>query len=167
MTNGLTERVRITSRKGTVLSKRLRVRDGAAAVRWVPRRPGRFGVRVSVRGIDGSLTTDRGTMTVGRGPPGGGPTLQLGALPREPVVGRPLRIQFKVTNAASETVRIESAHADVLTWQRQVRTGRGAINWIPQQAGPVRLRIIVRGADGHTVEQSMPLTVRKRSSRSG
>ena len=167
VTNGLTEKVRITSRKGTVLSKRLRVRDGAEAVRWVPRRPGRFGVRVSVRGIDGSLTTDRGTMTVGRGPPGGGPTLQLGALPREPVVGRPLRIQFKVTNAASETLRIEAAHAEVLTWQRQVRTGRGAINWIPQPAGPVRLRIIVRGADGHTVEQSMPLTVRKRSSRSG
>jgi len=167
VTNGLTETVGITSQKGTVLSKRLRVRDGAAAVRWVPRRPGRFGVRVSVRGIDGSLSTDRATMTVGRGPPAGGPTLQLGALPREPVVGRALRIQFRVTNAAAETLRIESARAGGLTWHRQVRTGRGAINWIPQQAGPVRLRIVVRGADGHTVEQSTPLTVRKRSSRSG
>jgi hypothetical protein len=93
--------------------------------------------------------------------------VQLGALSRQPVVGRPLRIQFKVTNAATETLRIESARAGGLTWQRQVRTGRGAINWIPQQAGPARLRIIVRGADGHTVEQSTPLTVRKRSSRSG
>jgi hypothetical protein len=167
VTNGLTETVGITSQKGTVLSKRLRVRDGAAAVRWVPRRPGRFGVRVSVRGIDGSLSTDRATMTVGRGPPAGGPTLQLGALPREPVVGRALRIQFRVTNAAAETLRIESTRAGGLTWHRQVRTGRGAINWIPQQAGPVRLRIVVRGADGHTVEQSTPLTVRKRSSRSG
>jgi hypothetical protein len=167
VTNGLTERVRITSGERTVLSKRLRVRDGARVVRWVPRRPGRFGVRVSVRGIDGSLTTDRSAMTVGRGPPGGGPTLQLGALPREPVVGRPVRIQFKVANAATETLRIESAHAGVLTWHRRVRTGRGAINWIPQQAGPARLRIVVQGADGHAVEQSMHLTVRKRSSRSG
>jgi hypothetical protein len=167
VTNGLTERVRITSRKGTVLSKRLRVRHGAAAVRWVPRRPGRFGVRVSVRGVDGSLAFDRSTVTVGRGPPGGGPTVQLGALPREPVVGRPLRIQFKVTDAATETLRIESAHAGGLTWHRQVRTGRGAINWIPQRAGPARLVIVVRGADGHTVEQSMPLTVRKPGSRSG
>jgi uncharacterized protein len=167
VTNGLTERVRITSRKGTVLSKRLRVRDGAAVVRWVPQKPGRFRVGVSVRGIDGSLTTDRSAVTVGRGPPGGGPTVQLGAIAREPVVGRLLRIEFKVTNAASETLRIESAHAGVLTWQRRVRTGRGAINWIPQHAGPVRLGIVVRGADGHTVEQSMPLTVRKRSSRSG
>jgi hypothetical protein len=106
-------------------------------------------------------------MTVGRGPPGGGPTVQLGALSRQPVVGRPLRIQFIVTGAATETLRIESAHAGGLIWRRRVRTGRGAIKWIPQEAGPARLRIIVRSGDGHSVEQSTPLTVRKRGSRSG
>jgi hypothetical protein len=42
-----------------------------------------------------------------------------------------------------------------------VRTGRGAINWVPQQAGAARLSITVRGAHGHTVRQSTDLTVRK------
>jgi uncharacterized protein len=167
VTNGLAERMRITSQEGTVLSRRFRIRDGAKRVPWVPRKPGRFSIHVSVRGIDGSLTTDRSAVTVGRGPPGGGPTVQLGALPRDPVAGRLLRIEFSVTNAATETLSIESAHAGALTWHRQVRRGRGAINWMPQQAGLARLRIVVRGADGHAVEQSTDLTVRKRNTRSG
>jgi hypothetical protein len=162
VSNGLTERVRVTSREGTVLSRRLRVHDGAATVRWLPRKPGRFEVRVSARGVDGSLTTDTSKLTVGSGPPPGGPTVQLGALPRNPVVGRPVRIEFKVTNATSETVHLESAHTGGLTWQRQVRTGGAAVNWVPQRAGPARLRIIVRGTDGHSVEQLTRLTVRTR-----
>jgi uncharacterized protein len=159
--NGLTETVRIKSKKGTILVKRLRVRDGPATVGWVPQKPGRFELRASVRGIDGSRTADARTLTVVPGPPKGGPTVEVSQLAHEPVVGTPLRIQFKVTNAVAETLRIGS-----LTWRRQVRNGSGAINWVPQQAGPARLRIGVRGTHGHAVQQLIDLNVRKRASGS-
>ena len=120
---------------------------------------------MAVRGVDGSVVTDRSALTVGRGAPSGGPTVEFSEVPRAPIVGRPTRIEFKVAGAASETVRIDSANAPALTWQRQVHTGSGAINWVPQQAGPARLQIVVRGADGHAVEAATNLTVRKRSPR--
>jgi hypothetical protein len=63
-------------------------------------------------------------------------------------------------------VRIESTDGTTLTWKRHVRTGRGAVNWVPKDAGPARLRIIVRDADGQTVELATNLTVRKRTTRS-
>jgi uncharacterized membrane protein (UPF0182 family) len=164
--NGLTETVQVSSPNGTVLSKRLHVRDGPATVQWVPRTPGRFHVRVAVRGVDGSLATDGSGLTVGRGVPNGGPTVELSEVPRTPIVGIPTRIGFTVAGAASETVRIDSANAPVLTWQRQVATGHGAINWVPEKAGPARLQILVRGADGQVVEAATNLTVRKRGPRS-
>jgi uncharacterized membrane protein (UPF0182 family) len=166
VTNGLTETVRVSSPKGTVLSKRLRVRGGEAAVQWIPQAPGRFHVRVAVRGVDGSVVTDGSALTVGRGALSGGPTVEFSEVPRAPIVGLPTRIEFKVAGAASETVRIDSANAPALTWQRQVHTGSGAINWVPQHAGPARLQILVRGADAHVVEAATNLTVRKRSPRS-
>jgi hypothetical protein len=166
VTNGLSETVRISSREGSVLSKRLRTRNGSAVVRWVPRKPGQFRLRVSVRGVDGSVVDDRSAITVQPGPPGGGPTVKVSGLPRAPVVGDPVRIDFEVTNAATETVRIESRDGSTLTWKRQVHAGRGAVNWVPQEPGPARLRIIVRGADGQAVEQVTNLTVRKPTARS-
>jgi uncharacterized membrane protein (UPF0182 family) len=161
--NGLTETVQVSSPNGTVLSKRLHVRGGPATVQWVPRTPGRFHVRVAVRGVDGSLATDGSALTVGRGAPSGGPTVEFSEVPRTPIVGLPTRIGFKVTGAVGESVRIDSAGAPALNWRRQVHTGRGAINWIPQKAGPARLRIVVRDAEGHVVEAATNLTVRKRS----
>src|SRR3954468_13834748 len=90
--NGLTETIRVSSPKETVLSKRLRIRGGGATVRWVPRTPGRFHVRVAVRGVDGSLVTDRSGLTVRRGAPSGGPTVEFSEVPRTPIVGLPTRI---------------------------------------------------------------------------
>ena len=82
-------------------------------------------------------------------------------------VGVPVRIEFRVTNAATETLHIESGRASGLTWRRQVRTGRGAINWVPQEAGSTELRIVVRDTDGHAVEQSTQIKVRKPRSEPG
>jgi len=164
--NGRTERVRISSGNETVLSKRLRVRKGAAAVQWVPRSPGSFRVSVSVRGVYGSVVDDTRAITVRPGPPAGGPTVQFSRLPRAPVLGHPARIEFKVTNATAETVRIESKDGTTLTWNRQVRAGRGAVSWVPEEAGPARLRIIVRGAGGRTVVAATNLTVRRHTPRS-
>ena len=167
VTNGLTERLRIKSEEGTVLSKRLNLRTGTALIRWVPTDPGRFQVRLEARGVDGSVTSDTSQLTVGRSPPSGGPTLLVGALPQEPTVGVPVRIEFRVTDAATETVEVDSGHGSGLTWRREVRTGRAAINWVPQEAGPAQLRILVRDAAGHTVEQSTQLEVRKPRSEPG
>ena len=151
VTNGLTERVRVIVAEGDCpvqappgpRTERPRS-DGS------PKAPGRFDVRVAVRGIDGSVVTDGSALTVGRGALSGGPTVEFSEVPRAPIVGLPTRIEFKVAGAASETVRIDSANAPALTWQRQVHTGSGAINWVPQHAGPARLQILVRGADGHS-----------------
>ena len=167
VSNGLTETVRISSRDGTVLSKKLRVRNGTALVRWVPRKPGTYRLHVFVRGVDGSLIDKKSVITVRPGPPSGGPTVEFSRLPRSPVVDGPERIEFKVTRAVNEIVRIQSKDGTTLTWKRQVHSGSGAVNWVPQEAGPARLRIIVRGTDGQTVEQTTTLTVRKRRSARG
>jgi hypothetical protein len=92
--------------------------------------------------------------------------VQFSRLPRAPVVGRPARIEFKVTNAATETVRIESTDGTTLTWKRQVHSGRGAVNWVPQETGRAQLLTIVRGADGQTIELATDLKVHKRTTRS-
>jgi hypothetical protein len=103
----------------------------------------------------------------GAGDGAGPPTVEFGALPRQVVVGRRLRIGFRVTNGVRETVRIESARSNALTWELRVRTGRGAVEWVPRQAGRARLRIVVYGADGRTLEAAANLTVRERRSPSG
>jgi hypothetical protein len=167
VTNGLAEHLRIRSREGVVLSKRVQVRTGTALVRWVPREPGRYQVRVIAQGVDGSVTTDTSQLSVGRGPPSGGPTLLVSPVPEEPTVGVPVRIEFRVTDAATETVTIDSGDASGLTWRRQVRTGRAAVDWVPQEPGPAELRIVVRDTAGHTVEQSTQLKVEKPRSEPG
>jgi hypothetical protein len=93
--------------------------------------------------------------------------VEFSRLPRAPVVGGPERIEFKVTRAVNEIVRIRSKDGTTLTWKRQVHSGSAAVNWVPQEAGPARLRVIVRGTDGQTVEQATDLTVRKRRSARG
>lgn len=167
VTNGLTEMLQIRSGDETAFSRRLRLRSGRALVRWVPRKPGRVRVRVLVRGVDGSLVSATTAGTVRPAPTGGGPpTVEFTGLRGGPVVGRPVRIGFRVTNATDETVRIESPGGDALTWELRVRNGRGAVEWVPRDAGRVRVEILVRGAERRTVEAATNLTVRRRGSRS-
>lgn len=119
-------------------------------------------------GSRGSLATATAARTVRPAPRRrrGPPTVEFTGLRRGLVVGRPVRIGFTVTNATDETVRIESRDGDALTWKLRVRTGPGAVEWIPRDARPVRVLILVRGAEGSTVEAATDLIVRKRGPRS-
>jgi uncharacterized membrane protein (UPF0182 family) len=169
VSNGLTERIRVASKRGTVFSRHLRVRNGVAVVRWIPRKPGRYDVPVSVLGLDGSVATDKTTLTVRprrRGPDcaqsedGGPPTVEFTGLPHGLKVGRPVDIGFTVANGSRETVRIESGRGQALTWELHVCTGRGAVEWVPREPGDAHVQIVVRGSDGRTVEAATELTIR-------
>ncbi len=169
--NGRTETIRIWSKKGTQFSKRVWVGGGPASVEWVPKQPGHVRVRVLMRGQDGSLVTRTTATTVEPPPkpkprkrdrdgePTGRPTVQFTALPKKVVLGRPVDIRFKVTNGVRETVRVESGKKDALTWELRVTTGQGGVEWVPRQAGRTRLRIVVLGAHGRTVEAATDLIV--------
>jgi uncharacterized protein len=171
VSNALTQKIRVASQRGkAVFSRHLRVRNGPALVRWIPRKPGRYDISVLVRGLDGSVTTDKGTLTVRprrRGPEceqsadDGPPTVEFTGLPRGSKVGRPVEIGFTVSNGSRETVRIESGRGQGLTWELHVCTGRGAVEWVPREPGDAHVQIVVHGADGRVVEAAADLTVRK------
>ena len=171
VSNALTQKIRVASQRGkAVFSRHLRVRNGPALVRWIPRKPGRYDISVLVRGLDGSVTTDKGTLTVRprrRGPEceqsadDGPPTVEFTGLPRGSKVGRPVEIGFTVSNGSRETVRIESGRGQGLTWELHVCTGRGAVEWVPREPGDAHVQIVVQGADGRVVEAAADLTIRK------
>ena len=88
------------------------------------------------------------------------PTVEFTGLPRRPKVGRPVDIGFSVTNGSRETVRIESGRGEGCG-ELHVCTGRGAVEWVPGEPGDAHVQIVVRGADGRTVEAAADLTIRQ------
>jgi hypothetical protein len=74
------------------------------------------------------------------------------------VVGRPVKLAFRVQNARREVVTITSASGH-RTKTRHVASGQGTVTWMPTDAGQARVRVTVAGLDGTTVSDSRPLSV--------
>ncbi len=76
-------------------------------------------------------------------------------------VGTPIQLGFQVENARREVVTI--------TWgdhrkrmHLRVADGRGNFEWVPPEAGDVRVRIAVKGLDGTTVTDAISFPVLSR-----
>ena len=83
-------------------------------------------------------------------------------VPSEPVaVGSPVDLRFRVTNARREVMTITSP-AGRQEAARSVRTGTGAVAWVPSAPGKARVQLTVTGMDGSTVTRAMEVRVLSR-----
>jgi uncharacterized membrane protein (UPF0182 family) len=169
--NGLKERVFVSSdnHQPKPFGQRLWLRDGPGVVKWVPRKPGLYHVRVVAHGVDGSEVDDETSVVVKPPRTGpecawsdapGPPSVQFAGVPSQVMLGRPVKIGFSVRNGRRETVSIQSGRTDALSWELLVCNGQGAIEWVPTEAGPARVQVLVRGED-RTVEAATDVAVRK------
>jgi uncharacterized membrane protein (UPF0182 family) len=138
----------------------LSVGEGRASYLWLPPEPGRAHVRVLVYGIDGSIAVDRVSFRVLNPPP----TVRFITKPTRALVGRPIRIPFRVTDARSEAVTV-STRGGVIERRYLIRDGRGLIRWTPRISGPALIRIAAHGLQGQTAKAKVELRVAPRRHR--
>ena len=89
------------------------------------------------------------------------PQVELRSPSGPAAVGTPVQLSFRVENARREIVTI--------TWgdhhkrmHLRVAAGRGSFEWVPPEAGDVRVRIAVNGLDGTTVTDAISFQVLSR-----
>ena len=148
--NARREVITITSEAGTT-RKRLNLETGRGTVKWVPpvgrRRPGTHrGDRPGRHRL-----VDNAALTVLGKPP----TIRLIDAPAGAVVGRPLRISFKVTRGVSESATVSTRAGIEFTRSYLIRNGLGVIEWTPKASGPAVLLVRVRGHDGQTATRKV------------
>ena len=134
--NARREIVTITAPDGRTRLVR-KLAGGLGTVRWVPTATGTTVVNVRVVGLDGTTTTGRATVRVLATPP----VLRLPDPPRRGVVGKPVRVLFRVAHAVDEVVTVSTRAGIVFDARFDIDKGTGVIKWVPQDAGPAVLRI--------------------------
>lgn len=153
--NARRERVRITSPTGEVRAT-LRVPEGTGSVSWVPTEAGPTQVRVTVLGLDGTRTSDTITVDV-LGPP---PEVELlDAAPTSAMVGAPVSVRFRVTNGISARAEVSTDTGIVFSRRYRIRNGVGVVSWVPDQPGPARLVVTVRGTEGQRTRTHLRIEV--------
>jgi uncharacterized membrane protein (UPF0182 family) len=155
--NARREVVTITSRAGST-TKRLRFATGQTTIRWVPPAAGKARVRVEVTGLDGTVVSDSATLRVVNA----APTVRLIDTPTRAVVGRPVRVSFKVTGGVDEQVQVSTRSGIVFSRAFLIRDGTGDITWTPTSPGRADLLIRANGHQGQTASASLRLTVAPR-----
>jgi hypothetical protein len=141
-----------------ITTKHLSLTTGEATVRWVPPAVGQARVRVEVTGLDGTAVTDSAPFQVLNTPP----TIRLIDAPTSAVVGRPVRVSFKVTDGIEERVDISTRSGIVFSRTFLIRDGTGDIKWTPSASGRADLLILTRGHQGQTASAALRLAVAPR-----
>ncbi|MCW2764580.1 MAG: hypothetical protein JWO11_539 [Nocardioides sp.] len=149
--------VTITSAAGSH-SEHLRLATGRGTVKWVPSAAGRARVRVEVAGLDGTRVADSMKFRVLSVPP----TIRLIDAPTRAVVGRPVRVSFRVTNGIDGWAKVSTRSGIVLTRRYLIRDGRGVLGWTPRAPGPAVLLIRARGHQGQTATEALRIAVAPR-----
>ena len=155
--NARREVVTITSSAGRT-TKHLTLATGQTTIRWVPHTAGTARVHVEVTGLDGTVVQDSATLRVFNAPP----TIRLIDTPTRAVVGRPLRVSFKVSGGIDERVAISTRSGIVFSRAFLIRDGIGDIKWTPTSPGRADLLIRARGHQGQTATASLRLAVAPR-----
>ena len=116
-------------------------------------------MRVEVTGLDGTDVSDSATFRVLSAPP----TVRLIDAPTRAVVGRPVRVSFKVTRRASTSgPRSRPAPASCSRGAYLIRDGTGIVKWTPTAPGRAVLLIRAHGHQGQTASASCGSTVAPR-----
>jgi len=89
------------------------------------------------------------------------PRVDLAPVSKPVVVGSPVDLRFGVTNARREVMTITSP-AGRQKATRSIRTGTGAVAWVPTAPGQARVRLTVTGMDGSTVTRTAAVGVLSR-----
>jgi len=152
--NARREVITITSDAG-ITRKRLELETGRGTVEWVPPVAGDARVRIEVIGLDGTRLVDSAALTVLRKPP----TIRLIDTPAGAVVGKPLRVSFKVTNGVAEWAKVATRSGIEVTRRYLIRNGTGVVGWTPQAPGSAVLLVRVRGHDGQTATTKVRIVV--------
>jgi hypothetical protein len=152
--NARREVVTITTAAG---SRRivLTVETGTATVPWTPPAAGHARVRVEVDGLDGTRVTRSASLDVLSHPP----TIRVLRGQTHALVGRHLRVSFRVTNALQARAEVSTQDGIVFTRRYQIRHGIAAVDWKPDSPGKAVLRIRVRGHQGQTVTSTLHIVV--------
>jgi uncharacterized membrane protein (UPF0182 family) len=119
------------------------LRTGRGTLTWVPSKAGHADVRVEAEGLDGSRVAARGAFRVLSRPP----AVRLTRPPRRAVVGRPVRVLFRVTHGVGAVVEVASRSGVEFTRRYVIRGGTGVIEWTPKTAGRAVLRIRATGRE--------------------
>ncbi len=153
--NARREVITVTSGSGSA-RKRVTLRQGEGTVRWVPRRPGRVRFRVTVIGLDGTRTSDATGFRVLSRPP----AVRIVRVPRQVVVGEPVRVPFRVDRGRRALAQVSTRTGIVFARLYLLRGHTGVVQWTPEAPGAAVLRIRARGGQGQTVSTSLRLRVR-------
>jgi hypothetical protein len=121
----------------------------------VPSKAGQAAVRVEAEGLDGSRVTARATLRVLSRPP----TVRLTRPPSRAVVGRPVRVLFKIKHGAGAVAQVASRSGVEFTRRYVMRGGTGVIEWTPKAAGRAVLRIRATGRQGQSAGDLAQITV--------
>jgi hypothetical protein len=128
-------------------------------VSWLPSETGRTTVRVTVVGLDGTRTSATRTIEV-LGP---APAVELLDEPTTAEVGTPVSIRFRVTNGLGARAEVSTRTGIVFSRRYALRDGIGVVDWVPEEPGPARLVVRVRGTDGQRARDTLRLAVAVRA----
>jgi excisionase family DNA binding protein len=155
--NARREVVTITSSDGRQREK-LEIATGHGSVRWVPSAAGDTRVRVEVAGLDATRVADSTAFRVLSAPP----AIRLIDKPTRAVVGRPVRVSFKVRNGVDAVATISTRSGIVFARRYLIRDGTGVVEWTPRAPGSAVLLLRAGGHQGQVASKRLRITVVRR-----
>ncbi|HEX5018080.1 MAG TPA: UPF0182 family protein, partial [Actinomycetes bacterium] len=153
--NGRRAVVTILSEAGRQ-SRSVGLANGRRTVRWVPSVAGATRVRIEVAGLDGTSTRG-GTAFRVLSPR---PTIRVVNAPRHAVVGRAVRVLFKLTDARRGWAKIYTRSGTLVSRRYLVRGHAGVVRWTPRSAGSALFVIGARGGQGQIATRTVRIAVR-------
>jgi hypothetical protein len=121
----------------------------------MPSASGNARVRVTAEGLDGSRVGARRVLRV----LSRAPTIRLARAPARAVVGRPLRIAFRLRHSVGAVAEVSVRGGIEFTRRYVLRRGSGVVEWTPRTAGQAILRIRADGHQGQSARALARVTV--------
>jgi hypothetical protein len=90
---------------------------------------------------------------------GAPPTIQVVHAPARAVVGRPVRVLFKVTHTRDGWAKVSTRSGVVFLRRYLIRDGTGVVEWTPTEAGKAVLLIRANGHQGQTASERLRIAV--------
>jgi hypothetical protein len=159
VSKGLAELARVSTRSGIVFERRFLIREGRGFITWTPTKAGPAKLLLRVRGHQGQLATKELPIAVAAShAPETPPTVTLGSVPAELVVGRAATFTFVADGCTTAVARIEGTSQHDSTWRFPCPQRRATFDWSPPSPGEYQFTVIARGTDT-SAQISMRLSV--------
>jgi hypothetical protein len=161
VTNGVKQRVDVSTRSGIVFSRAFLIHDGKGVVTWRPTMPGWAEVLVRARGHQDQLASATLRISVAPRPPAVKPPgLTLLKVPDQAKVGRGAVVMFRATDCRDALAQIEAPGQATRVWRFSCPAPRAKLTWTPTKPDRYLITVIARG-EGTTTEATSRLTVER------